>query len=277
MKNILVPTDFSNCARFAEQAAVQLAQRFDAKLYFLHQISLPEKETLDSPEFQQRVNNLRVLLEDIERRHPKVTIDYGYSTLPLPEAVQAHVEEHSIDFIVMGSHGSSGKNEYFVGSNTQKVVRSIHCPVLIVKDDPGTLTFEKVIYASSFKESEREPFLQFKEFIKPFIPEIHLVAIHTSSLFESPYIVTKSSMDSFRELCTPFECHTHVFQDLNIDHGIRRIAEELDVKLIAISNHERRPLKRMLVGSNVEAVINHAQIPVLTIDYPTPKPEESES
>ncbi|MBK7409888.1 MAG: universal stress protein [Saprospirales bacterium] len=39
--------------------------------------------------------------------------------------------------------------------------------------------------------------------------------------------------------------------------------------LIGISNHERHPLKRILVGSNVEALINHSKLPVLVIDYET--------
>ena len=39
------------------------------------------------------------------------------------------------DLIVMGSHGSSGIEEIFIGSNTEKVVRHSEIPVLVIKND----------------------------------------------------------------------------------------------------------------------------------------------
>ena len=58
-----------------------------------------------------------------------------------------------------------------------------------------------------------------------------------------------------------------MIQDLSVEHGIRVFAEELGADLIAISNHERHPVRRILRGSTVEALVNHAAIPVLSIDY----------
>ena len=269
MKSILVPTDFSNCARQAEQAAVQLAERFGARLHLLHQVSSSGRaeEEAAYQEALQREKNAEVLFRDLQAAHPGVDMEGHCSREKLSKAVADYVMKKGIDLVVMGSHGVSGKSEYFIGSNTQRIVRTIHRPVLVIKEPPARLQFDRVIFASSFNQSEREPFLRFKEFVKHFLPEIHLVAIHTSSLFDPPYVVSKEAMEEFKALCAPFTCHTHVYRDFTIEHGIRSFANDVDARLIGISNYERHPLKRMLVGSNVEALINHAQIPVLSIDY----------
>lgn len=44
------------------------------------------------------------------------------------------VKKYSIDLVMMGSHGACGLKEYFVGSNTEKIVRISTVPVMVVKD-----------------------------------------------------------------------------------------------------------------------------------------------
>ncbi|MFT7452175.1 MAG: nucleotide-binding universal stress UspA family protein, partial [Patescibacteria group bacterium] len=51
------------------------------------------------------------------------------------------------------------------------------------------------------------------------------------------------------------------------DAGIRHLSDELGADLIAISNEKRHPIKRIFSGSNVEALVNHAEIPILSIDF----------
>ena len=274
MKNLLIPTDFSACAEHAVDAGMKLAARFDAKVHLLNKVNLPsgwskmtedQKNTIE--ESNQTIRNARVLLEEIKERYPDLDISISHSSEKLIDAIKTYAVEHGIDFMVMGSHGASGKNEYFIGSNTQKVIRSVHCPVLVVKDKIEDLDFSKVVFASSFNENEKAPFLRFKDFVKHFIPEIHLVAIHTSSMFDPPYILSKEAMESFKELCHPFTCHTHIFRDFTVEQGVRSFAEEIGAQLIGISNYHRHPIKRVLMGSNVEALINHSNLPVLSVDY----------
>lgn len=266
MKNILVPTDFSACASNAVNAAFQLAKKLDATVHLLHVIT-DKKTQNDEGEWNQAIENANVLLKKIRAEHSEVECIALSATGKLLVSIQEYVEAHGIDLVVMGSHGASGKQEYFIGSNTQKVVRSLFCPVLIVKHPLKELNFDKVVFASNFNQSERAAFLKFKAFVKPFLPEIHLVMVHTASLFDPPYILSQEAMKDFQALCEPFESHIHIYKDFTIEKGIRALSEDLDAKLIVVSNHFRHPLKRMVVGSNVEALVNHANLPLLSIDY----------
>ncbi|MEL7120493.1 MAG: universal stress protein [Bacteroidota bacterium] len=282
MKNICIPTDFSACASHAIDAGMKLAKQLESHVHLITSLSIPKNwntlsqdEKNNFPEALQKIHNAEVLFNDIINKYSDVKIQTYIIGNKLVEGVKNYVIEHGIDFLVMGSHGSSGKNEYFIGSNTQKVVRAVHCPVLIVKNKLETIQFDKVVFASNFNENEKEAFLQFKDFVKHFIPEIHLVAIHTSSFFDPPYVLSKHAMEDFKELCHPFDCKTHVYRDFTIEKGIRTFSEELGAKLIGISNVHRHPLKRIVAGSNVEALINHSTLPVLSIDFVEVPVEES--
>lgn len=274
MRTLLSPTDFSLCARYATDAAAQLARRLDAQLHLLHCLNLPtgwdnwkEQQRAMHPEMQQKVANAQLQMQELAHVYPDLEVKANICEGPISKAVNNYVTTSATDLVVMGSHGASGKNEYFIGSNTQKVVREVHCPVLVVKEPLEKLNFNKVVFASSFHQKEREAFLKFKDFVKPFVPEIHLVEIHTSSFFDPPYILSRQAMEEFKGLCAPFRCETHVFRNFSVDRGVRAFAEQIGAGLIGISNHNRHPLRRMLSGSNVEALVNHSDIPVLSIDY----------
>lgn len=220
------------------------------------------------PDMQQKVTNAQLQLQDLSNVYPDLEVKATICNGALPKSIAGYVEQSAADIVVMGSHGASGKNEYFIGSNTQKVVREVHCQVLVVKEPLEQINFDKVVFASSFHQKERGAFLKFKEFIKPFVPEIHLVEIHTSSFFDPPYTLSRQAMEEFKGLCAPFRCETHVFRNFSVDRGVRAFAENIGAGLIGISNHHRHPLRRMLSGSNVEALVNHSDIPVLSVDYP---------
>ncbi len=273
MKNILVPTDFSPCANNATDAAVSLARRCGAKVHLLNSQdlppywdSLPKKEQSKWASVSKPAAVASSQLLQLKKKYPGTEVFTATSSANLPEAVKKYITGHGIDLVVMGSHGAKGKNEFFIGSNTQKVVRTIHCPCLVLKHGLKTVDFRKVVFASSFLPSEMESFLYFKNFIKKFIPEIHLVAICTS-IFDAPRPIQLEAMKPFEKACAPLVCHSHVYKDISIDKGTRSFAQDIGADLVAISYHDRHPLKRMLVGSNVEAIVNHSALPVLTIDF----------
>lgn len=274
LKNILVPTDFSVCATYAVDAAVQLARAFSATLHVLnianvpadwHLKSLQEQETL--PEARQAANNAEVLLRNLKAEHPDIVLETACRGGRLPDTIKEYVAQAGVELLVMGSHGASGKQEYFIGSQTQKVIRTIHRPVLVVKEPIPDLRFDKIVFASGFGAEEEEPFLRFKELVKHFVPEIHLVMIHTASLFEFSPARGREALEHFCRLCQPLTCIPHQIRDFNVEHGIRHFANGIGARLIVISNRNRHPIRRMLTGSNVEALVNHAHLPVLTIDY----------
>ena len=273
MKNILVPTDFSLCANQAADAAVLLAKRFDAIVHLVTCLDLPlrwrsmsEKEQKKHPLAQEDICRTEWIMEKKSKEYNDVRMVTGWEDSNLVKNIGDYVRQHEIDLIVMGSHGASGKNELFIGSITQKVVRMVHCPVLIVKNPLQKTDFQRVVFASNFQTDELPPFELFLDFIKPFSPEIHLVSIRASAFQESNKTM-RVAMQPFKKLCEPLLCKAHIFKYFTVSGGIQAFANKIGADLVVVSNHHRHPLKRMLSGSNVEMLVNHADAPVLTIDF----------
>lgn len=274
MKNILIPTDFSACATYAVEAGMGLAKRFDSKVYLLHNMQLlpdwqnmTQAERESNPRIYEEWKNAGILLENLKNTYDEVEVETIVSGGSLIKNVKDKSLEIDADIIVMGSQGAGKNNPNFFGSNTQKVVRQVQTPVLIIKSAVKDLQFDKVVFASGFDEADKAAFLRFKNFVQHFSPEIHLVAIQSIFQYGIPYIVQKEAIQEFEKLCSPLVCKSHITKHTTIEKGIRSLADEIGAELIGISNHYRHPIRRLLTGSTVEALVNFSGIPVLTIDY----------
>ncbi len=146
MKNILVPTDFSEFSRLALDYAITIAQTFKASIILIH--VTPEKE-LDSirqisPYLEPgRIEELLKGRESEDRKRLNEFIPpekkEGIKTeaihrvgTPFLEIIKV-AKEKEADLIVMATHGRSGLSHILFGSVAEKVVRKSTCPVLSIR------------------------------------------------------------------------------------------------------------------------------------------------
>jgi nucleotide-binding universal stress UspA family protein len=143
IKKILYPTDFSDCAKTAEEYAGALAEQFQAELHILNVVAdvmmmMPEPgSALSLPQ-----NYLLDLITEADRALAKSFPDAAKSGRtvvrtqrvgnPFAEIVK-YAEEQDIDLIVVGTHGRGGLAHMLLGSVAEKVVRKAPCPVLTVR------------------------------------------------------------------------------------------------------------------------------------------------
>lgn len=263
MNRILVPTDFSPQANYALKAAVLLAKKAGADIVLLHRMSGSEEGVYGEAAHSEAEADL----DQLAATFPEVEIHTELCFGERIEGILDTAEKYKADLIAMGSHGLGGKADYFIGSLAQKVVRLARIPVLIVKNEWNFTSGHRIVYASDFMPDAGHAFQLFKKMIRYFSPEIHLVYVQSNPFFREPYAVIQNRMEQFCRQAQPYKCYSHYLRDLSADAGIRRLSEEIGAQLIGISNHAKHPLKRMLTGSTVEALVNHAMIPVLSVNY----------
>lgn len=273
MKNILVPVDFSDQAKYAAMVAADIARRTNAKIYLLHMLELPTG-VIDPTSFGSSNNNPTVLLF-LKRAHEKFD-DFKKSDffkgIELEDSVQFHkaydgiIEEsrkNNADLIVMGSKGTSGLEEILVGSNTEKVVRNSDVPVLVIKKEIKHFKIENIVFASNFQEKNRETFQKILDFTAIFNAKLHLLKINTIQNFET----TKDSSDAIREFIDNFDLGDYslnIYNDVSIEAGILNFSKIIDADIILLNTSGRRGLSHLFNGSIGEDLANHAQLPVLT-------------
>lgn len=149
MKNILVPTDFSQNSKNALKYAQVLFGSLECNFYLLYVGTLLDVETdtralvdISDEPIENTKQKLQDLLDD-SRKHSAnkdhffyALHEYGFFV----PTIKKHLEDKHIDLIVMGTKGTSGLREKVVGSNAGDVITKIKCNTLVV---PNGVEFVK--------------------------------------------------------------------------------------------------------------------------------------
>ncbi len=142
LQQLLVPIDFSECARKALQYALPLARQFEARLTLLYVMPInyfvgSEFGPVDFPvpEAEWRQTSERELRALAEREvgGAVLTNTLVRQGQPAHEIVNC-ARELAVDLIVLSTHGRTGLRHVLVGSVAENVVRYAPCPVLVVRE-----------------------------------------------------------------------------------------------------------------------------------------------
>jgi nucleotide-binding universal stress UspA family protein len=272
MKRILVPTDFSDHAEYALRVAAQIARENNSEIVLLHMLELPHQASdavgsgHDIPEimfFKNKViSNLEELM-DVDYLEG-ITVSEIIQFEKAFEGILAVSKTNNIDFIVMGSHGSGGFQEMFIGSNTEKVVRFSDVPVLVIKNKTDNFKADNFVFASDFSQEIKKPFKQLLEIAGLFNSKLNLVMINTPSSFKPTHIAEKIMNDFIKEFNYP-NYSLHIYNDVNVEKGILNFANSVQADLIGMCIHGRRTgFAHFFNGSVSEDLVNHAIRPVIT-------------
>ncbi len=142
LKQVLVPTDFSEPSDAALAYGRELARAFGAKLHVLHvaeslmttagieyfSASLPEVQAGIEEAARKKLQTI-ITAQDREELQAEVAV----RTWTSPAAgILEYAKEEDIDLIVMGTHGRGAMSRFLIGSVAERVVRTAPCPVLTV-------------------------------------------------------------------------------------------------------------------------------------------------
>jgi nucleotide-binding universal stress UspA family protein len=271
MKRILVPTDFSKHAEYALRVAAQIAKKNNSEIYLLHMLELPHQgnDAISSgsaiPQIMffknMAINKLETLMESdfLEGINVSEIIQFEKAF----DGIMEISKKNEVDLIVMGSHGASGYEEMFIGSNAEKVVRSSEVPVLVIKNETAEFKADKLVFASDFSDEIKKPFSKLVEFATIFNSHLDLVMINTPNSFKSTAVAEKI-MNEFLEGTNFTNYSTHIYNDVNVEKGILNYASSVDADLIGMCTHGRTGFSHFFNGSISEDLVNHTVRPVIT-------------
>lgn len=271
MKRILIPTDFSKYADLAIEAGAQIAKKNNAEIVLIHMLELPG-QTNDAvtggtsiPAIMLFKNKADETLKNIKNRPylSGITITEVVLLDNVYKGITTYSDQNNIDLIIMGSHGSAGFEEIFVGTNAEKVVRHSKTPVLVIKNKIENLEIKKIIFASDFSKEIKKPFLELLKFTKLFDAKLKLVMICTPSNFKSTSTALKIMKDFVAEFDMP-NYSTAIYNETNVEKGITKYADEKNADIIALCTHGRTALIHFFNGSISEDLVNHNIRPVIT-------------
>lgn len=277
MRRILVPTDFSEQAQYAFEVAVAIARKTGAAIKLLHVVDMPHSANFSATgdvTYHDNMEQLYILrlLETTKGSMSKMLGKVEHSGVEVVQEVDVDnivskikrvIAEDKVDLFVMGSKGSSGMDEFLIGSNTEKVVRTAKCPVLTIKSRNKDFHVKEIVLASDFKREVGPAMNAFKNLQQLFGARLHLVYINTPGAFES----STALRNKLAQAAEKYGLHNftiNVYNDTIEEDGILHFAEDINADMIMLATHGRTGLSHLLSGSIAEDIVNHTSRPVLT-------------
>ncbi|MFB6307321.1 MAG: universal stress protein [Flavobacteriales bacterium] len=272
MEKIVILHDFSECADNALKVAADVARKLEsAEIHLYHIYEKPisgislqfyvDKEKLSElkKDIQNKMDEIagRDYLKDIKVHKHYVPDKEVWEVLELDSM-------KDVDLIVMGTHGVKGFKEYFIGSNTQKIVRLADCPVIAIKNPIEKFEVNDLVFASDFQKEVIPAFVKIKKLADLYNSKIHLLKVNTKFHFESTPEARKR-MQEFAEEFNLENYTTNIYNDESIEDGIDNFCNEIDPDLISMETHGRIGVSHIMRQSITEHVVNHVNWPVLSV------------
>jgi nucleotide-binding universal stress UspA family protein len=282
MKQILVPTDFSECAGNATNFAVQSAEIFSAQITLLHSYEINSSLYTDymgvNKEYNQTVfNEAKEKLTALKKRIEKTdgpAIDIVISTDSLQESIKKSVEEKKFDLIVMGTLGASGIKEKLWGSRTAATIGKSNVPVMTVPNDYVWKKPQKILFATN----------QFEEnsVILDYIFEIaglYMANIQVAVFTDEDDDKAGTFLDNKRKI-SEYELFlkehykedtltsAHLYGE-NFEETLQNFIKENDIDILVMVTYPHKFWNRIFNPSKTKRMSYHSNIPLLAIPAKT--------
>lgn len=270
MKRILVPTDFSEQAENALKVAVQIAKKHDSQIFLIHSLEMPlylatSGNNGSLPESLYFIKLAEKRFHDLKESPFLKDIDIKefIGNSEIYEDIEKACEQNNINLIVMGSNGASGFKEMFVGSNTEKVVRTSKTPVLVIKNHHPEFQVKDFVFATDFSDEYQGAFDKAQKFAKKIGAKIHLLLVNTPSDFKTS-AKGQAIMEEFIRGMGLENYTLNMYNDVSVEKGILNFARHINAQLIGMGTHGRKGISHFFNGSISEDMVNHADMPVIT-------------
>jgi nucleotide-binding universal stress UspA family protein len=277
MKTILVPVDFSSYSDNALDFAYALAKRDgDAKIMIMHIIEAMDTQSYSTMGMVKLDNqtdlDLNLMIQGVQKRMQDIVNNPKFDGIEIVahvhhgkpyENISKAIAEHEATVVVMGTLGSSGLDELFIGSNTEKVVRFAKCPVLSIPESAKFDKIKNVVYATNLKEEDDDVVQRLKYGLTLFGAHLHLLWVNTIHDLESVENMDEK-LNEFAQKNGLSNYSVHVSKGIFAEAGIMNYADEIDADMIAMTTGGKKGIAYLFSGSLAEDVVNHSSLPVWT-------------
>ena len=128
MKNILIPTDFSENANHALAQAILTFPDPETRFLLVHVYRMPYSGAvisidLDDLLMEEREAQLENQLDELRAKYPNIHISGRTLQGSLLDVITRLIKAEDIDFVVMGTTGATGAKGIFLGSNAANMVK----------------------------------------------------------------------------------------------------------------------------------------------------------
>ncbi|MCX6290565.1 MAG: universal stress protein [Bacteroidetes bacterium] len=270
VRNILVPTDFSENANQAMDYACELASVMCAKLFLINAFHIPAIVTVDEASLLSISNaekdsqsKLGGVKKDILKTFPGLQVETISANGFAVDEIVLSVAEKKIDLVIMGTKGASGLAEMLIGSNTAEVIEKAACPVLALPSEAKFTNVNKIVFATNYEDNDFQTLFLLTEMFKPFKPEIIILHVEED---HNPQLESRM-LEWFKgQVITniPYnKLSFNLISGKNISQSLNEFLVENEINLFAMSTKKRGFVEKLFHKSLTKKFAYHTHIPLL--------------
>lgn len=265
MRNILVPTDFSENSKKALKYAFALLKNSHCNFYIHHVVTSEfDKEGLATRGVKEEL--MRDFLYEVQKfafidNHSIFsTIEDNYFI----ESIRNQVVKKNIDFIVMGTKGLSENIKVVVGPKTGEVIKKVKCSALVVPSNASIKTLQNVLFSTDYTTLFHAKVLSnFSKIIKLNITSVNVLHISNTN---KPLNSQQNSNQLY--LKDYFKNENHNFYDdvsTNYEKTIDKYITKLQIDLVAIVAKNLNIFEKILFKPTTNDFKFHSETPFLIL------------
>ena len=271
MKEIIVAIDFSKCSLHALDYSIMIANRIQANIKMIWVDNESSEDMVFTKEEQEVRQEKKSYFEEILLKYENKllygNLDYKLRKGKVFNEISAQAKHDKAFLIVTGTHGVSGFEEYWIGSNTYRIVTNAPCPVITIRQDfnfnEGVLD---VVFPIDSTKDSMEKLLFAVELVGVFDAQLHILAIYPETIRALRKKVDQNTdkvIQYLEENKVKFAVETIKSDDLT--RSIINYAQTRNADLIAIMTEQGITNSKVFLGPNARQIVNNSPIPVLNI------------
>jgi len=272
MKRIVVGIDFSDNSFNALEHAILIAKKANMSITMVWVDHIDYSKEIFNIDPTHRLDAVVKRFNEIITEHENCcnNIDFVVRRGKVYSEICEVATEIQAYLIVVGTHGLSGFEEFWSGSNANRIVSASKVPVLTIRGGIDvSQNLDRIVLPLNSTKVTREKIPITAELAKYFDSEVHILGLQTSGQQDIRYRIkayVAQAEDYFKEHDVRF---LSVFIDSKqITDDTLEYAKKIKANMIAIMTEQETTTANLWMGPYASQMVNHSPFPVLSV---TPK------
>ncbi|MDO9510176.1 MAG: universal stress protein [Bacteroidales bacterium] len=270
MKDIIVGIDFSQCAINALEHAINIANhsKSNVLLLFVHNTQKAHKTIY---KYTDAMDEATKLLEELIVKYQpqliKTKITFKIREGRVYNEIVNEAKERKAYLIIIGTHGASGFEEMWIGSNAYRIISASTTPVITIREGIKIdRDLKRIILPIDSTLSSRQKVPHAMTLAKLYKAEIHVIALFHTKVKDVQDMIIQYS----QQACDYFEKNqiNFVLKSIatkNATETTIEYAREIDANLIVIMTEQVSTPANFFLGPLAQQMIHQSPFPVMSI------------
>ncbi len=271
-KNIVVGIDFSDCSMNALEHAVIIARKAKSDITMVWANHLDYSKEIFSVEPEHIRNEVQKRFTGlVEKYSPQLAegtgIDFRMEKGKVYKVICQVAKETNAFLLIVGTHGSSGFEEFWIGSNANRIVSASKLPIITIRAGvDSNKNLKTIVMPLDSTKITRKKLPITALLARYFDAEIHVLGVFTSSAENIRARIENYVAQTETYLNENNVRYRTVFLEAgNITDTVLDYAKKVDANLISIMTEQETTTANLWIGPYAAQMVNHSPIPVLSV------------